>query len=61
MGLVHKRTKGDHEIWDKPDDSLLRPVVFKAAEKEVPIFHIKTNLRTIGLTNQEFEKKMLKI
>jgi predicted RNA binding protein YcfA (HicA-like mRNA interferase family) len=29
MGLEYKRTKGSHEIWDKKDGSLLRPVVFR--------------------------------
>jgi predicted RNA binding protein YcfA (HicA-like mRNA interferase family) len=56
IGLVYKRTKGDHEIWDRPDDSLPRPVTFITNEKDVPPFHIKTNLKTIGMTTQEFNR-----
>ena len=55
MGLEYKRTKGSHEIWDKKDGSLLRPVVFRSQYKEIPPLHIETNLITLGLSYKEFE------
>jgi predicted RNA binding protein YcfA (HicA-like mRNA interferase family) len=35
IGLVFVRIEGDHEIWDRPGVSLLRPVTFITNEKEV--------------------------
>ncbi|MEO8445956.1 MAG: hypothetical protein ABI528_00595 [bacterium] len=32
-GLVYKRTKGSHEVWDREDDSLSRPVIFQINKK----------------------------
>jgi predicted RNA binding protein YcfA (HicA-like mRNA interferase family) len=62
IGLVFIRIQGDHEIWDRPDVPLLRPVTFITNEKEVPPMHIKTNLKTIGMSLKEFYKiiQMLK-
>ena len=54
QGLVKIRRKGSHEAWDRPDGSLLRPVIFRATRKEVPIDHIKSNLTTLGISLQEF-------
>ncbi|NJK86868.1 MAG: hypothetical protein HC906_13730 [Bacteroidales bacterium] len=49
--MVHVRSKGDHEIWDYPENStLLRPVTFIGCEKEISILHIQTNLRTLGIS-----------
>ncbi len=54
-GLVYIRTKGDHEIWDFPFNSaLLRPVIFIGCEKEIPSLHIKTNLKTLDITFNDF-------
>ena len=36
LGLEYKRTEGSHEVWDYPNDSLLRPVVFRGAKKRNP-------------------------
>ena len=60
LGLVFVRIKGDHEIWNYPDGhprgKLIRPVVFRTAEKEIPVNHIGANLKTLGITNIQFEK-----
>jgi predicted RNA binding protein YcfA (HicA-like mRNA interferase family) len=58
MGLEYKRTKGSHDIWDKKDGSLLRPVVFRPQYKDIPPLHIETNLETLGISYKEFEKIM---
>jgi predicted RNA binding protein YcfA (HicA-like mRNA interferase family) len=59
LGLEYKRTKGSHEIWDYPDDSLLRPVTFRSTEKDIPVIHIKTNLFTPGISDEDFEKAVV--
>jgi predicted RNA binding protein YcfA (HicA-like mRNA interferase family) len=57
-GLVYKRTKGSHDVWDFPDDSLLRPVVFRSKDKEIPGCHIHTNLDTLGIDYKDFQKEI---
>jgi hypothetical protein len=57
-GLVYKRTEASHEIWDYPDDMLLRPVVFRSAKKEIPSYHIHTNLVTLGVDYKIFQKEI---
>lgn len=57
-GLEYKRTVGSHEVWDYPDDSLLRPVVFRGAKKEIPGLHIYTNLHTLGVDSATFQKEI---
>ncbi len=60
LGLVFIRTKGDHDIWNYPDGhprgKLMRPVVFRSKEKDIPVDHISTNLKTLGITNTQFEQ-----
>jgi hypothetical protein len=60
-GLVYIRTESSHEIWDYPDDSLLRPVVFRGSEKEIPGFHIHTNLITLDIDYRTFQKEIQQI
>ena len=57
-GLVYKRTKGSHDIWDYPDNSLSRPVTIRGAKKEIPGCHIHTNLRTLGVSYETFTKEL---
>jgi len=61
IGLEYKRTEGSHEVWDYPDDSLLRPVVFRGAKKEIPGIHIHTNLQTLNIDYKTFEKQIQKL
>ncbi len=61
LGLKYKRTEGSHEIWDYPDDSLLRPVVFRGNKKEIPGVHILTNLQTLDIDYKEFQKQIQKV
>lgn len=58
VGCKYKRTKGDHLIWDRPN--LKRPVVF-TVDKEVPTFIIRNNLRTLGLSSEEYLEILKKI
>ncbi len=38
IGLEYKRTKGSHDVWDYPDNSLTRPVVFRGSKAEYQAF-----------------------
>lgn len=51
IGCTLKRTKGDHFIYSRQD--LKRPVVI-TADKEVPAFIIRSNLRTLGMSSEEY-------
>jgi len=51
IGCKYKRSKGDHFIYDRED--LKRPIVI-TADREVPVFIIRNNLRTLGLSVEEF-------
>lgn len=51
IGCTYKRTKGDHLVYERP--GLKRPVVFPK-DKEIPVFVIRNNLRTLGLGVKEY-------
>ena len=51
VGCRLVRQEGDHRAWDRPD--LLRPVIVRT-KKDLPIFEIKSNLRTLRMTTQEY-------
>ncbi|HYV92533.1 MAG TPA: hypothetical protein VE978_12135 [Chitinophagales bacterium] len=57
-GLVYKRTKGSHDIYDFPEGQkqLLRPVVIRSIYSEIPDDHVTTNLNTLGLSKKELKK-----
>jgi hypothetical protein len=46
--LKHIRTSGGHEVWCGKD--LTRPIIIQSHVDTIPIFIIKSNLRTMGLT-----------
>lgn len=62
LGLIHKRTSASHFIYDFPDSypggSLMRPLPIHRFEKEVPLFHLHTCLKTLGISKSEFETWM---
>jgi len=51
IGCHFERQSGDHRIYWRSD--LKRPVVFPA-DKEVPVFIIRNNLRTLGMNIKEY-------
>ncbi|MBI4431150.1 MAG: type II toxin-antitoxin system HicA family toxin [Candidatus Omnitrophica bacterium] len=51
VGCHPVRQHGDHRVWDRND--LIRPVIVRA-KKDLPVFEIKSNLRTLGISNQEY-------
>ena len=50
-GFVCVRTEGDHLVFTKP--GVMLPVVIPDW-KEVPVFIIKNNIRTTGITRDEY-------
>ncbi len=58
LGLEHIRDNDSHELWDYPDGHLLRPVTIDKNYPDVPITHIHTNLKTLGMTNKQFMDKL---
>jgi hypothetical protein len=62
IGLELKRIKDDHEVWNKKNPPpLLRPVIFWHSGNEIPLFHVKTNLKTLGMTLSQYRKIVKKL
>jgi len=59
LGLVYIRNQGSsHHIYNyKGVNALNRPIVIRINEKEIPILHIHTNLKTVDPLNgkRDFE------
>jgi len=53
-GCHLKRVAGGHAVYDRK--GLNRPIIIQIHFKEVPITHIKTNLKTLGETVEKFHK-----
>lgn len=51
IGCKLKRIKGDHLIYTRP--GLKRPVVI-TTDTDVPMFIIRTNLRTLNMSLEEY-------
>lgn len=60
-GLILIRITDNHENWNLPDGSLLRPVVFWHNKPEVPGFQIQTCLKTLGISKTEFLEAVKKL
>lgn len=51
VGCRFVRQEGDHRVWDRSD--LIRPVIVRT-KKDLPVFEIKSNLRTLRISTQEY-------
>ncbi len=58
VGCTHKRTKGDHLIYKR--EGLKRPVVFPK-DTELPVSVIRNNLRTLGISPEEYNEILKKL
>jgi len=56
LGLEQVRTKGGHEMWFK--EGMLRNVVFQNHLEPIPEDIIKNNIRTIGISKEEFDAQL---
>lgn len=59
LGLEQVRIKGGHEMWFK--DGMLRNVVFQTHEEPIPEDIIKNNIKTMGISKEEFDEKLKEI
>lgn len=57
-GFVYVRTKGDHLVYEKK--GIIRPIIIPMY-REIPEFIILRNLKTAGITRQEYLKLLKKI
>jgi predicted RNA binding protein YcfA (HicA-like mRNA interferase family) len=51
LGCQLKRQKGDHLVYDRA--GLKRPVIL-TTDREVPVFIIRNNLRTLAISVKEY-------
>ncbi|RLC40715.1 MAG: hypothetical protein DRH49_06670 [Candidatus Coatesbacteria bacterium] len=51
VGCKYIRTKGDHLVYRCKD--LKRPIIFPRV-KEIPVYVIKNNLRTLNIDHDEY-------
>ena len=58
IGCIFKREKGDHRIYWKED--IKRPIVIPR-DNSLPTFVILNNLRVLGISREEYLKKIKKI
>lgn len=58
IGCYLKRQRGDHLIYDRI--GLERPVII-TTDKEVPIFIIRNNLRTLKMNTEEYLEILKKL
>jgi predicted RNA binding protein YcfA (HicA-like mRNA interferase family) len=52
LGLNKHRTKGGHEMWGKT--GLTRQITFSNHIEPIPEMVIRSNLRTLGVTREQF-------
>ena len=59
------RTEASHQHWDFPPDAgkrLLRHLIIRDKDKEIPVLHMHTNLTTLELsgvvTREEFNRML---
>ena len=58
-GFSVVRKKGDHIIMTKP--LIKRPLVIKSSPKRVPVTHIRTNMRTAGMSRERYFQLLEKV
>jgi len=58
-GFSVVRKKGDHIIMTKP--GVKRPLVIKSSPKRVPVIHIRTNMRTAGMSRERYFQLLDKV
>jgi len=60
-GLIYIRTSASHDHYNYPEGhskKLTRCITVRTKDKDVPQFHIHTNLKTLGISKAEFEQEI---
>ncbi len=52
LNCVYKRTTASHDHYKCPD--CFRTITHREKDKEIPPFHIRTNLNTLGKSMDDF-------
>jgi len=62
LGLVKIRTEASHDSYNYPEGEpqLMRPVIVRTKDKDIPILHLHTNLETLNITHKQFEHDIKK-
>ena len=58
-GFEISRQKGDHIAMTKPNVN--RPLIIKTSPHKVAVAHIMTNLRTAGISREEYFELLKKV
>lgn len=58
IGCHFVRQRGDHKVYSRSD--LIRPVIVRT-KKNLPVIEIKSNLRTLGISNEEYLEILRKL
>ena len=56
QGLERTKIVDSHHHYDRVDSPLSRNIIIWGNKKNVPLFHIHTNLQTLGISKQEFQE-----
>jgi predicted RNA binding protein YcfA (HicA-like mRNA interferase family) len=59
LGLEYIRSSSSHDYYNYPErhpKRLTRPITVRTRYKDIPILHIHTNLKTLGVSKSDFEK-----
>lgn len=58
IGCTFERQKGDHRVYSRA--GLKRPIILPTY-KSLPVFIIRNNLRTLGISHEEYFEILKKI
>ena len=56
FGCVKDRTRGGHEAWRKP--GLARPIIIQTHEDPVPEHVVRSIIKTLGISRDDFLSAM---
>ena len=56
VGCIKDRTRGGHEVWKKP--GLARPIIIQTHVDPVPEHIVRSIIRDLGMSREEFLKKI---
>ena len=63
LGIKYERTRASHDHYNYPKGDprrLSRTITIRTKYKDIPMLHIHTNLKTMGVSKDVFEKEIKK-
>ena len=58
QGCIYIRSHGDHDLYDRPENPLPRPISIISRYKDIPPLHIQTSLENLGISVKVFEEML---